>query len=218
MNKLNPEEIKLYKGAENLPEELWQDLEARDPEEAARAAGAEYKGGGFTLCMLGDEFRISLDSRHIANLTRPEAEVDFQSGMVLLCELAGALEVPAAERMVTPQELPGGAMFFTGPHALASPLLEKRYGQRPQDLMAAAKRLGAKPTEGADMAIVLPGLPNLPMYVLFWAADEEFTARAVLGVDANSRHHLALDGIWALTNLLVERLCMTDPLEQKPAG
>jgi hypothetical protein len=44
------------------------------------------------------------------------------------------------------------------------------------------------------------------LYVLLWPADEEFGARAVVGLDAHAHHQLALDGLWALTNILVRRL------------
>ena len=54
--------------------------------------------------------------------------------------------------------------------------------------------------------MTVPGLPRLPLYVLLWTADEEFAARVTVGLDAHAHHQLALDGIWALTNLLAGRL------------
>jgi hypothetical protein len=126
----------------------------------------------------------------------------------LVCHLARALGVPPAGRLVTPQELPGGGLFFTGPHAVNTRDLEARFGASPENLARRAAALGGGRAEvGGDLAVRLPGLPRLPLYVLLWLADEEFPARVVVGLDANAHHQLALDGIWALTNLMVGRLC-----------
>jgi hypothetical protein len=115
--------------------------------------------------------------------------------------------VPPAGRLITPQELPGGGLFFSGPHAIATAGLEKRFGADATALLAVAQALGGQVLEGmADLAVTIPGLPMLPLYVLLWLGDEEFSARAVVGLDAHAQHQLALDGIWALTNLLVAGL------------
>ena len=206
-----PEENRLYNSAADLPGALWDDLCARDPQEAARACGALWRDGSFKIKLLAQDYHVDPGHRRIWRMDDPRARVSFESGMILVCALAKALEVPPAGRMVTPQELPGGAMFFTGPHALATPKLEKRYGSRMDALKAAADSLGSQPAEGGDLAFTLPGLPQIPLYLLFWQADEEFPARAVIGIDPNSKHHLALDGIWALTNRFVARLIKADP-------
>lgn len=211
MTQTVPEENQLYRHAGDLPAALWDDVDARDPQEAARACGALWQDGVFELTLLARSYRIDPALRRIERLDEPRAQVSFQSGMILLCALGNALEVPPSGRMVTPHELPGGALFFSGPHALATPELERRFGHRLADLKAAADSLGAKPSEGADMAFSLPGLPQIPLYLLFWAADDEFPARAVLGIDPHAKHHLALDGIWALTNRFVDRLLSADP-------
>jgi hypothetical protein len=46
----------------------------------------------------------------------------------------------------------------------------------------------------------------LPLHVLLWAADQEFEARAVIGIDSRALFHLDLSGVFALTNLMVARL------------
>jgi hypothetical protein len=136
----------------------------------------------------------------------PDKTVGFQTGMVLLTALANSMDLPPSGRMATPQELPGGAMFFVGPHALALPEICAVYGENPQALVPKALSLGGEQIEGADVAFKLPGLPRIPLYVLIWGKDDEFEARAVIGIDAHASFHLALDSIWALTNILVKRI------------
>ncbi len=202
-----PEEISLFRWADQLPAALWEDLAARPASQAAQATGAELVQGCLRLPLLGRLYEVDPASRRVAEVGRPDRRLGFQTGLVLVSHLGRAIGVPPAGRLVTPQELPGGGLFFSGPHAIATASLARRFGANPAALLAAAQALGGQAHGGAaEVAVTLPGLPYLPLYVLLWLGDEEFAARAVVGLDAHAHHQLALDGIWALTNLLVERL------------
>lgn len=206
MSGIDPQQIELYAHADQLPAALWDDLCARDPEQAAQACGAELSGAVFSLPLLGRRYRVDATARSVTESDRPDHRVGYQAGLVLVTALARALPAPPSGVMVTPQELPGGSMFFTGPHAVPTAPLAEAFGPEPAALHAAAAPLGGEPAEGADAAVRLPALPMLPMWVLVWGGDEEFDASAVIGVDSRAHHHLALDGVWALCNLLSMRL------------
>jgi uncharacterized protein DUF3786 len=205
-SSLDPQENQLFRFADQLPPALWEDLGARPTAEAAHAAGALWTGEHYEMSLLGRDCGIDPSARRIWLLAEPEHLLSFQSGLVLVSTLIRALGVPPADRMVTPQELPGGAQFFQGPHAINKAPLEERFGHDPQALLQHAMQMGGQEVEGADAAVRVPGLPMLPLYVLLWAGDEEFGPRAVVGLDAHAHHQLALDGLWALTNLMVFRL------------
>lgn len=208
MATLDPQEIALFRWADQLPDALWDDLAARPADQAAAAAGALWQDGCYHLTLAGRAYRVDPAGRGVHEAGRPEHRVGFQAGMILVSHLARALGVPPAGRMVTPQELPGGSLFFTGPHAVNTRAIEARFGADPAALVRQAAALGGAASDlGGDVAVQVPGLPHLPLFVLLWAADEEFSARAVVGLDANAHHQLALDGVWALTNLLAARLC-----------
>ncbi|MCA1988173.1 MAG: DUF3786 domain-containing protein [Desulfarculus sp.] len=208
MTRAEPEENRLFRWADQLPAALWDDLAARSGSDAAEAASARQDDGRFHLPLLGRVYLVDANARQVREEARPHHRVDFQTGLVLVSHLARARGVPPAGRMVTPQELPGGGLFFTGPHAVNTKALEARFGSDPQALVRRAAALGGVPDQvGGDLAVRLAGLPRLPLYVLLWVGDAEFPARAVVGLDANAHHQLALDGIWALTNLMVGRLC-----------
>ncbi len=102
--------------------------------------------------------------------------------------------------------MPGGSLFFTGPHALPLAPLCARFGAKPGELLARGQALGGRAEQGADAAVVVPGLPFAPLQVLVWAGDDEFPPRAVIGIDDRVHLSLPLDAIWALCNLLVRRL------------
>ena len=207
MALIDPEEIKdIYKSADQLPSALWDDLDALAPADAAHNSGATWNGEFFLVPLIGRDYKVDPAQRRVHLLDQPDKPVGFQTGMVLLTALGRSMDLPPSGRMVTPQELPGGAMFFVGPHALALPDICAAFGQEPKAFLQKALSLGAEKIEGADVAVKLPGLPKIPLYVLLWAQDDEFEARSVIGIDAHASFHLALDSIWALTNILVKRL------------
>ena len=195
-----------FRWADQLPAPLWDDVRARPAEQAAEAVGAPLSQGVFQIPMLGRTYRVDPGARRIWLQDQPDHRVSYQSGVVLLSALARSMGVPPSGRMVTPQELQGGTLFFTGAHSLAVKPLAKRFGDDPQGLIAAAAVMGGEAFSGADCAVRLPGLPRLPLYVLLWRADEEFSARAVIGIDDRALFHLDLAGIFALTNVMVARL------------
>lgn len=189
-----------------MPHQLWDDLANRPPGEASRATGANLQEGRFFLPFLGRGYAVDPSRRRIWEVDNPDRTVDFQTGMVLASTLGRAVDVPPAGRMVTPQQLPGGSLFFTGPHAVPTGRLCKYFGRDPGSLLERAAELGGRPMEGADAAAIFQGLPRLPLFVFLWAGDEEFKASATVGMDAHAHFHLALDGLWALSNVLVSRL------------
>jgi hypothetical protein len=208
MSLADPDQVELFRWADQLPEALWDDLAARPPAEAAAATDAELSQGRFSLGLLGADYLVDPAARSVTLAARPDARVSFQAGLVLLTTLAQAQDLPASGVMITPGELPGGRQFFTGPHDLNTAALEKAFGRDPAGLARAARTLGGGPEEGlgADAAVRVPGLPRVPLWVLLWEGDEEFEPRAVMGIDQRAHFHLALDGVWALTNLLAARL------------
>lgn len=196
----------LFRWADQIPAPLWDDVKARPAREAADAVGASHDQGVFMIPMLGMTYRIDTNLQRIIRDGHANHRVSYQSGVVLLTALAKSLGVPPSGRMVTPQELKGGSLFFTGAHSLATQPLAKRFGNDCQALIAAAQAMGGESISGADCAVRLPGLPLVHLYVLLWMADEEFSARTVIGIDDRALFHLDLAGIFALTNVMVNRL------------
>jgi hypothetical protein len=205
-----PEMEELFRWADQLPEMLWQDVTARPAVEAAECVGADYADGVFRVAMLGAVYAVDTQTRRIDRDGRPDHRVSFQSGVVLLTSLARSMGVPPSGRMVSPVELQGGRMFFTGAHTLAETPIAQRYGRTPEALVARVTALGGIAAGGlADCAVRLDGLPRLPLHVLLWTEAPEQPARAMIGIDDRALFHLDLAGVFALTNILAARLVGT---------
>lgn len=204
---MKPSQKELFRWADQIPAALWTDLRNRSPQQAAEAVGAGWDGVTFTVPMIGMDYTIDPANQRITKTYQADHPVSYQAGVVLLTTLATSKGVPPSGRMVVPQDLPGGRMFFTGAHSLATGPLAKNYEQDTGQLIERALGFGGERIEGADLAIRVPGLPYIPLYVLLWRGDDEFPARAVIGIDDRAHFHLDLAGVLALTNILVSRFC-----------
>jgi len=204
---MKPSQKELFRWADQIPAALWIDLRNRSPQQAAEAVGAELNGGTFKVPMIGIDYTIDPANQRITKTYQGNHPVSYQAGVVLLTTLATSKGVPPSGRMAVPQELPGGRMFFTGAHSLATGPLAKNFEKDSDQLIDRIFGVGGEMIEGADIAIRVPGLPYVPLYVLLWSGDQKFSARAVIGIDDRAHFHLDLAGVFALTNILVYRLC-----------
>ena len=196
----------MFRWADDIPVALWTDLRNRSPQQAAEAVGAEWDRGTFKVPMIGIDYTIDPANQRITKACQADPPVSYQSGVVLLTTLATSKGVPPSGRMVVPPELPGGRMFFTGAHSIATGLLTKNFEKDSGQLMDRILGIGGEMIEGADIAARVPGLPYVPLYILFWSGDQAFPARAVIGIDDRAHFHLGLAAVFALTNILVLRL------------
>jgi hypothetical protein len=210
VNQMASSQNGLFRWADQIPAAAWVNLDNRPPQQAAEAIGAKWDGKRFNVPMLGVHYTIDPASRRIKMADDAAHPVSFQAGIVLLTTLSISKGVPPSGRMAVPQELPGGRMFFTGAHTVATESLAERFEVASDHLLDRALEIGGERIEGADVAIRLPGLPYVPLYILYWPADREIPARAVIGIDGRAHFHLDLAGIFALTNLLVFQFCRVE--------
>ena len=200
----------LFRWADKIPAISWIDINNRSPQQAAEAVGAVWDGKSFKLPLLGVEYTLDPVNQRIKMANNADHPVSYQAGIVLLTTLSISKGVPPSGRMAVPQELPGGRMFFTGAHAVATGPLAKRFEKATDQLLNRALKVGGELIEGADIAIRLPGLPYVPLYILYWREVQEISARTVIGIDDRAHFHLDLAGVFALTNILVFEFCRVD--------
>ena len=197
----------LFQWADQIQVASWIELSNRPPQQAAEAVGAEWDGKSFKMPLLGVQYTIDPFNKHIKMTANADYSVSYQEGIVLLTTLSISKGVPPSGRMAVPQELPGGRMFFTGAHAIATIPLAKYFEIASDQLTNRVLEIGGELIEGADIAVRLPGLPYVPLYILYWRGDQEIPGRAVIGIDDRAHFHLDLAGVFALTNILVFKFC-----------
>jgi hypothetical protein len=196
----------LFRWADQIEPPLWDDLQARPAKEAASAINATLEEGIFKVPLLGSLYLVDPKERSILKSGQDGHRVSYQTGIVLLTTLAKSMGVPPSGRMVAPQELTGGTLFFTGAHTPATEPLANKFGKEPAALIKRAQDLKGEIVDRADFAVRIPALPLVPLYALLWPGDEEVKPRAFIGIDDRALFHLDLSGVFALTNIMVSRL------------
>jgi hypothetical protein len=128
------------------------------------------------------------------------------------------MQIDPSGRWIAFRELPGGEPFFRGPHEVDTKAVARRFGDDPSTLIRAAEALGGAPSDGAEASVELLALPLIPVKILLWGKSEEFAASAQLLVDSRAYFHLALDVLWALSNVTVADITGANSAGADPAG
>lgn len=200
-------------------ERFWGELRVADPQALSREAGVSFRDGRYVVPFLGGEYEVDPESRVVAGpaadllASDPEFRLLLLGYLVLSCSAGppgpgaeAAPALPAVGDWVSERQLPGGSLFFQGPHALPLAPLLRRYAQDPPGFRRACLELGGSPLPFGDAGFAFRALPRVPLGILLWVADEEFPARAGMLFEPTVAQLLPLDLVLALARAAVLRL------------
>jgi hypothetical protein len=207
MSSVDPNTVALFRDSAHIPDHYWQELSALDPQDVCRRALVSYEAHkGYEFLFLNRLYLCQPEARRIQcreDLTKP---LSFQDYLVLLVYLIKAQDLPVEGKKISEREIPGGELFFRGPHALLKEPLEKRFGKDPKDFLDSGQSLGGRETGKGDASFELLVLPRVPVEYILYREDEEFPAQITINFDSSIYRHLPLDVIWAMINLTSRRL------------
>jgi hypothetical protein len=174
-------------------------LAALDPGDVLARSLCDRDGESYVVPFLTWRYRVSPGRRSIEPLTPGAGEVSADLGLLLLFYLLQARDKPIEGRWVSEFDLPGGSLFFRGPHRFRTDDLAERFGRDLEDFGEASRRLGGVRIDLGDAAYRFQVLPRVPAAAVLWRADDEFPASAKLLLDASVKEHLPLDVIFGLS-------------------
>ncbi|MDJ0784754.1 MAG: DUF3786 domain-containing protein [Desulfosarcinaceae bacterium] len=186
----------------------FNDLDRLDPETVCRRTASTYDPvqQRYTLSVWGRTYRITPGAQRLEKLAPdPERDHGFL-GLFVLHYLLAERAITPDSSWISEKEIPGGATFFRGPHAIATHRIADRFDN---DLAAFRERcqaLGGQPLALADAAYRFEIVPQVPVAVLYWCGDAEFPAEAKLLFDRSIGRYLAADVVYALAMGICERL------------
>jgi hypothetical protein len=211
MPPVDPNEVSLFRECAHIPAHYWQDLLGLDPPDICRRGLVTFlPGKGFLIPFLNRPYVCQPETARIWREDYPEKSLSFQEYLVLLVYLQRAQESPLDGKKVSERELPGGELFFRGPHALLTEPLESQFGRDPQGFLRAGLSLNGQETGRGEASFELLVLPRIPVEYILYCEDEEFPAQITINFDCTISRHLPLDVIWALINLTTRRLSAID--------
>ncbi len=186
----------------------WQDLRSRPPAVIAELPGVAVTAQGVVeLGFLTERYRVDLAAERIDPLGSsgllPLSDA-FQ--ILLLTYLLAPHGGPLLGEPISVKELPGGATFFRGPHALPVGELVERYGTDPAGFEARARELGGEPMPHGDRAMRLWPFPSVPVTYVLWEADSELPAAMSAMFDRSVARWFGLDTIFIMAGEIARRL------------
>ena len=158
--------------------------------------------GGLKFRFLGQECYVNRETGEILIQGRKANFIESLTVYDWLCDRKE--DAVAANEFCAVNSLPGvlvsgGTLGLTG-NSIA-PLIAKN----PAGFLEICKSMNGKQATGADLAVVIYPLPDLPMLLKFYHEDEEFPASLSLLWDRNILRFLRYETIYYLAGCLLER-------------
>lgn len=201
---------KLYSDPAEIDPILWETLRQADPEQICVNAQIRYDRGekAYQVPFLSGRLRCFPDRQYIeAVQPLPYSKLDFECHLVVLHYLLEAQNRPLSTNWISENEIPGGQLFFRGPHKFPLEPLLKIFGRKPAIFRLAAESLGGSKVDMGDFGFRLWALPRIPLLFVLWEGDEEFEPSLRIRFNASIGSQLeALDTIWAMINVVCRNL------------
>jgi hypothetical protein len=195
---------------------LTEKIKEHDLQDAARKTGGEYVKGppeAVRLKLLGKDHLVSRDGVSTEDGGMPVPAL----AVLLLIYVTRATGVRPSRKWKAFRELPN-TMSKAGQYEEVTAGIARRFSGAEEDLKRAAESLGgvAAAPESADFEYVFDALPRVNLRLLFWAADEDFDARASLLLDDTVLEYLDQEAIVFLSEVLAAMLAGEDVARINP--
>jgi hypothetical protein len=113
------------------------------------------------------------------------------------------------------QEIPNTVSKIKSMQAHVESPLRQRFAGHPDELAAAAERIGATRVtdagESADLALRFLPLPRVPVMLRFWDGDADLGAEIKLAFDETITEHLDIESIMFLSEQITKLLMAPEP-------
>lgn len=178
-------------------------LRDRSPQDISRRANVAFDGSAFYLKSLGQDIGISYPDYDI------QPRLDHWHTLTILHYLFRADGTPLSGKLITFAQHKDGMVRGGGFDRKTEKTIEEQLGILPkEELLRRIHRLGGQVFPGnADLCAVLSYLPNYPVYLKIWFADEEFPASGRMLLDASAQHYLTIEDAVAVGEVILEKLC-----------
>lgn len=149
-------------------------LAALDFEEQCAKAGLTPGPDGALLKFIDRKYFLDRKSLRLSTID-PGPPVEIWEEIVILHYLAQATGQDPQGELISYQQVPDGAPYYSTFLKRTSQILIARFGEKPDDLLARAEQLGGHAVRDlGDLAVSVPALPRIEFIFICWKGDSEF--------------------------------------------
>ena len=154
---------------------------------------------------LNQSYLITLPGIEISLVASLE-KVPIRDKVLILHYFTSAKGSPLANRLITFRELPEGSVYSpTFAKRSIQPLLD-HFGQEPQRLIDAGKKLGGHQADYGDTAVTINAFSRVPITIILWRGDAEFAPQGSILFDATISDYLPTEDITVLCSTITWKL------------
>jgi hypothetical protein len=180
-----------------------------DIEDQCRKSGSTCLISGSTqiisVIYLNRTYQVTLPDAHIYLRDSPEA-VKLRDKILILHYLIQAKGTPLSGHLISFHELREGVVYFpTFSKRAIQPLIEY-FGESPSDLLRVSSELGGTAADCGDSSVTIPAFSSVPVALVVWKGDEEFSSNANILFDATIQDYLPSEDIVILCQTIVWKL------------
>jgi hypothetical protein len=160
----------------------------------------------FIVPFLNRVFRVQFPDFKFSDQADADIEIPIQEQILILHYMLAPGAYPLTGQWVAYREIPGASFYFSAFAKRAIDPLKNVFGKNLSGLSKASALLNGRPIEPGDAGFEFDILPNVPLQLILYAADEEFPAEANILFDRNIGEILSPEDIAWLAGMLVYRL------------
>ena len=187
----------------------WEQLKSLAPEDVCSRTGATFapESDAYSLDMFNGHVVVSPCSCEVSGGTPQLTELlggqYYFARTSILGFLIHGQNLSPSGRLVMPGEMPGVDVMVRGSHTLPLAALSGKYGENADEFLRKGEGWGGVPEPNGDASLRLHPFKSLPVVLILWTGDDEFTARSSLLLDSNSRFQAPPDILWSVMMLSV---------------
>jgi hypothetical protein len=177
------------------------DLLSCDPEAIVSKTGCRFDKtlNQYFVTIWGHNYCVDLNTYEVWPEESGLKSYQNYLHLFIVYYLMKSKNIPPSGEWVSERDIPGGAAFFRGPHTIPVNLIKDRFGDNLGFFKNECEKLGGTCLELADAAFLFHITPTIPVAVLYWLGDEDFSCEAKLLFDKTLEQQLPLDIIYALS-------------------
>lgn len=145
-------------------------------------------------------------------------ELRLPDQILILHYLNTASGVPLSNEMIAFGQIPDGTFYVPAFRKRSMDGLVSVFGKKPDALLEAAKRIGGRPADYGDVAVMFRVLPRVPVTFVLWRGDEEFPPSGNVLFDSTISQYLPTEDVAVLTGMVVSHLCRASPSSTSAGG
>jgi hypothetical protein len=154
---------------------------------------------------LNRAYRISIPGGEVS-LVESDEVVALRDKILLLHYFTRASGTPLSGKNITYKELQEGINYYPTFFKRAIEPVVSNFKNEPKKLLEAAAALGGNKSDFGDIAVTISAFPRVPLTIVLWQGDSEFSADGNIMFDSTIHEYLPTEDITILCEIIAWKL------------